>query len=85
VGSTPDTIAPGNPYNTYTHPGLPPGPIAAATWQVILAAAYPNPDGQTPYLYFLNDTCQGHVTHFAKTNDEFNRLKDEYLLQKSCP
>ncbi|MGH2517484.1 MAG: endolytic transglycosylase MltG [Ktedonobacterales bacterium] len=72
----------GSPYNTYTHPGLPPGPIAAASWNVIAAAAYPNPTGSSPYFYFLSDSCG--KTHYATTNDEFNQLKNEYLGTGKC-
>ena len=75
-------VHPNNPYNTYTHPGLPPGPIAAAPWNVIEAAAYPNPSGPSPYFYFLSDSCG--ATHYATTNDEFNQLKSKYLATGKC-
>lgn len=75
-------VDPGSPYNTYTHPGLPPGPIAAAPWNVIAASAYPNPDGSSPYFYFLSDSCG--TTHYATTNDQFNQLKSEYLTTGTC-
>jgi UPF0755 protein len=75
-------VDPNNPYNTYTHPGLPPGPIAAAPWNVIEASTYPNPSGPSPYFYFLSDGCG--ATHFATTNDEFNQLKSKYLATGKC-
>ena len=37
-------------YNTYKHPGLPPGPIASPGRASILAALYP---ANVPYLYFV--------------------------------
>lgn len=42
---------PDNPYNTYAHPGLPPGPIANPGRAAL--AAVMNPDG-SPYLYFVS-------------------------------
>ncbi len=51
-----------NPYNTYRHPGLPPGPIAnpgEATIEAVLAPA------QTDYLFFVASGA-GHHT-FSRT------------------
>lgn len=75
-------VDPNNPYNTYTHPGLPPGPIAAAPWNVLAASTDPNPNGSSPYFYFLSDSCG--ATHYATTNDAFNQLKGEYLATGKC-
>ncbi len=64
-----------SPYNTYLHPGLPPGPIANPGIKAIDAALNP---AQTDYLYYLSDP-QGHL-HFARTNEEFNLLLKQYGL-----
>jgi UPF0755 protein len=39
-----------SPYNTYKHPGLPPGPIASPGRASIVAALYP---ASVPYKYFV--------------------------------
>ncbi len=54
-------------YNTYQHPGLPPGPIASPGLNALRAAAFP---AQTPYLYF-RAACDGSGRHtFAETYEE---------------
>ena len=65
-----------SPYNTYLHPGLPPGPIANPGLKAIDAALQP---AQTDYLFYLSDP-QGH-NHYAKTSDEFAQLLKKYGLQ----
>ena len=40
----------GNPYNTYKHPGLPPGPICSPGLACLKAAANPE---QHDYIYFV--------------------------------
>lgn len=44
-------------YNTYKHPGLPPGPIANPGIESIYAVLYP---ASTDYLYFVADGNGGH-------------------------
>jgi UPF0755 protein len=65
-----------SPYNTYLHPGLPPGPIASPGLKAIDAALHP---AQTEYIFYLSDP-QGH-NHYAKTNAEFGVLLRQYGLQ----
>jgi UPF0755 protein len=55
-------------YNTYTHAGLPPGPIANAGKSALEAAMHP---ASTDYLYFVADGNGHH--RFAHTLEEHNR------------
>ena len=57
-----------SPYNTYLHPGLPPGPIASPGLASLQAAALP---AEVPYLYFVSRNDGSHV--FASTLAEHNR------------
>jgi UPF0755 protein len=56
-----------SPYNTYAHPGLPPGPIGNPGETSIRAALNPAP---TDFLYFVANTQGGHF--FASTLAEHN-------------
>ncbi|MGH7701853.1 MAG: endolytic transglycosylase MltG, partial [Gemmatimonadales bacterium] len=51
-----------SPYNTYLHPGLPPGPVNSPGIRSILAALYPAP---VPYLYFVAQPDGHHL--FTRT------------------
>jgi UPF0755 protein len=64
-----------SPYNTYTTPGLPPGPIGNPGLASIQAAAHP---AQESYLYYVvkPNTCGEHT--FATTEAEFSRAKAAY-------
>jgi UPF0755 protein len=56
-----------SPYNTYRHPGLPPGPIANPGLDALRAVAFP---ARTPYYYF-RAACDRSGKHvFAQTFDE---------------
>jgi UPF0755 protein len=64
------------PYNTYVHPGLPPGPVANPGIRSLRAAMEP---AQTNYLYFVaaGDNPQGRSI-FATTLEEHTRNVAEY-------
>jgi len=66
-----------SPYNTYLHPGLPPGPICNPGLASIKAALWP---ASTNYLYFV---AQGDGSHiFSHTNREhINARRRIRLLQ----
>ena len=57
-----------SPYNTYRHPGLPPGPIGNPGRGALEAAMHP---AHSDYFYFVAD-AQGHH-RFARTLEEHNR------------
>jgi UPF0755 protein len=65
-----------DPYNTYTHPGLPPGPIASPGEASLDAALYP---ADVPYLFFVARPDGSH--EFTRTNREHvnarNRIRRE--------
>ena len=68
-----------SPYNTYLHPGLPPGPVNNPGRKSILAALYPAPVG---YLYMV---ANGDGSHAFSTNlrdhnaakKRFNRIREK--------
>ena len=51
-----------NPYNTYKHPGLPPGPISNPSQSAVEAVINPP---QTPYFFFVAGKSKRHV--FSRT------------------
>lgn len=65
-----------NPYNTYQHKGLPPGPIANPGKAAIEATM--TPDG-SDYLYFVATAKGSHNHAFARTYDEHKRNVDKYV------
>jgi UPF0755 protein len=56
-----------SPYNTYTHAGLPPGPIGNPGKSALEAALHP---AQTDFFYFVADAAGHH--RFARTFEEHN-------------
>ena len=63
-----------SPYNTYTHTGLPPGPIDNPGLDSIEAALNPT---QTNYLYYLTD--KNGVMHYATTYAQHQSNLRKYL------
>ncbi|MDH5590459.1 MAG: endolytic transglycosylase MltG [Gemmatimonadota bacterium] len=67
-----------NPYNTYEHPGLPPGPIGAPGAAAIDAALQPAPEA---FLYFVAWPDGTHI--FTSTLTEHNRAKEAAARERS--
>ncbi|HVV81625.1 MAG TPA: endolytic transglycosylase MltG [Kofleriaceae bacterium] len=63
-----------NPYNTYRHEGLPPGPICNPGRSSMAAAM--DPDG-SDYLYFVARDARNHA--FARTAAEHERNVQRYM------
>lgn len=59
-----------NPYNTYRHPGLPPGPIASPSDRAIDATLRP---AKNDYLYFVARPDGSHI--FTRSLEEHNRAR----------
>lgn len=73
-----DLSNPQNPYNTYQHPGLPPGPIASFGAAALKAAIRPE---RHEYLYFVAEgDGTGHV--FSRTYEEHEQAVRDYRRQK---
>src|SRR5665647_2211466 len=66
-----------NPYNTYLHPGLPPGPIASPGEASIDAVLHPA-DG--PWKFWVTINLDTKETRFAETFDE--QLQNQELLRE---
>ncbi len=59
-----------SPYNTYTHTGLPPGPICNPGVPSLEAAMHP---AKTNFLYFVSDPASPGHSRFAATLQEHQR------------
>jgi UPF0755 protein len=66
-----------SPYNTYRHPGLPPGPIACPGRGAILAVIEP---AASKALYFVSRNDGTH--QFSETLQEHNRAVDRYQKKR---
>ena len=66
-----------NPYNTYQHFGLPPGPIANPGLAALRSVVNPE---ETDYLYFVSRNDGTHV--FSRTYGEHTKAVDEYQRRK---
>ena len=66
-----------NPYNTYIHPGLPPGPIASPGLASLMAVLDPE---KHDLLYFVSRQDGSHA--FSRTLEEHNRAVRRYLINR---
>ncbi|MDN4175639.1 endolytic transglycosylase MltG, partial [Nocardioides sp. SOB77] len=73
-----DSVA-DSPYNTYTQPGLPPGPIEAPGDAAIEAATTP---AEGPWLFYVTVDLATGETKFTESYDEFLSFRDE--LDEYC-
>lgn len=69
-----DDLALDSPYNTYTNPGLPPGPISNPGMEAVKAVLEAP---ATDYLYYVADS-QGK-SHFARTLEEHQQNVGKYI------
>ena len=65
-----------SPYNTYTHDGLPPGPIAVPDKAYLEAVL--NPSTSEGYLYFCASPSFDGTHRFARSFEEHSRNAREY-------
>ncbi len=65
-----------NPYNTYQHPGLPPGPIANPGREALQAVLAPEP---SRYLYFVSRNDGSH--QFSASYAEHSHYVELYMRQ----
>ncbi len=78
IAGQPRSLSINSAYNTYLHPGLPPGPIGNVTAQALKAVAHP---ASTDYLYFVAGD-DGKV-HFSRTAKEHQDAVAKYCT-KQC-
>ncbi len=73
-----------SPYNTYKHPGLPPGPISSPGLASLRAALQP---AEADYLYFVSN-ADGQTHTFSSTEAEHlravNRFRKEIAPQREA-
>ncbi|MFD6175305.1 endolytic transglycosylase MltG [Streptomyces coeruleorubidus] len=67
-----------NPYNTYFHKGLPPGPIDNPGEEALKGALNPTKDG---WYYFIS--LDGKTSEFTKTNAEHQKLVDKFNASRN--
>lgn len=72
--SSADLADASNPYNTYKHKGLPPGPIASPGMKSIEAVLNPEPGD---WIFWIAVNLDTGETKFSSTNAEQERYRAE--------
>jgi UPF0755 protein len=70
-----------SPYNTYIHPGLPPGPIDSPGDAAIQAALHP---ARGNYMYFVTVNLKTGLTEFTASKNVFFQLEAECQRNGAC-
>jgi UPF0755 protein len=70
-----------SPYNTYTHTGLPPGPIDSPGDAAIQAALHPDHGN---LLYFVTVDLKTGLTKFTSSNAQFQQFVAECQHNNAC-
>ena len=68
-------LASTNPYNTYTHAGLPPGPVTNPGADSLIAALHP---AESSFLYFVAKPDGSGSHHFSATLEEHEKAVELY-------
>ncbi|KUG54250.1 hypothetical protein AVL62_03155 [Serinicoccus chungangensis] len=76
AGTTEEQRSNDSPYNTYVHPGLPPGPINSPGEDALRAALEPEPGD---WVYFVTVDPSTGETKFAETYEEHLVNQEEFL------
>ncbi|WP_130013811.1 endolytic transglycosylase MltG [Serinicoccus sediminis] len=76
AGTTEEQRSNDSPYNTYVHPGLPPGPINSPGEAALRAAMEPEPGD---WVYFVTVDPSTGETKFAETYEEHLVNQEEFL------
>lgn len=76
---TAEDLANDNPYNTYLHAGLPPGPISQPSLAALKAVVSP---AEGSWLYFVTVNLDTGETLFATTHDE--QVENTKKLTQYC-
>jgi UPF0755 protein len=63
-----------SPYNTYAHPGLPPGAISNPGEEALRAVLKP---AKGPWMYFVTTDPARHITKFTASYTEFGKFRQE--------
>jgi UPF0755 protein len=71
-----------SPYNTYTHTGLPPGPICNPGIPSLEAAMHP---AHTDFLYFVSDPANPGHSRFAATLEQHEKNVEAYRKAQPAP